>query len=61
MLESYNQPLETINTNVMGTANLLEIVRKFKFVKAVIIITTDKVYKNSNQSVRFKENYALWW
>ena len=59
MLESYNQPLETINTNVMGTANLLEIVRKFKFVKAVIIITTDKVYKNSNQSVRFKENYAL--
>ena len=59
VLESYNQPLETINTNVMGTANLLEIVRKFKFVKAVIIITTDKVYKNSNQSVRFKENYAL--
>ena len=49
VLESYNQPLETIKTNVIGTANLLEIVRKLKYVKAVVIITTDKVYKNLNK------------
>ena len=32
VLESYNQPLDTIRTNVIGTANLLEIVRKLKYV-----------------------------
>ena len=59
VLESYNQPLDTVNTNVVGTANLLEIVRKRKFVKVVIIITTDKVYKNINKNIKFKENSAL--
>ena len=59
VLESYNQPLDTVNTNVVGTANLLEIVRKRKFIKAVVIITTDKVYKNINKNIKFKENSAL--
>ena len=59
VLESYIKPLNTINTNIIGTANLLEIVRKLKFVKSVVIITTDKVYKNSNKNIKFKENSAL--
>ena len=59
VLESYNQPLDTIRTNVIGTANLLEIVRKLKYVKAIVIITTDKVYKNQNKNIRFKENSSL--
>jgi CDP-glucose 4,6-dehydratase len=59
VLESYNQPLETIKTNVIGTANLLEIVRKLKYVKAVVIITTDKVYKNLNKDIKFKEDATL--
>ncbi len=59
VLESYKQPLDTVNTNVVGTANLLEIVRKRKFVKVVIIITTDKVYKNLNKKKKFRENSIL--
>ena len=59
VLESFKKPLATIQTNIIGTTNLLEIVRKTKFVKAVVVITTDKVYKNSDKNIRFKENSAL--
>ncbi len=43
---SYLQPYETIQTNIVGTANLLEIIRKVNFVKAFINITSDKCYEN---------------
>ena len=59
VLESYNEPLDTIHTNVLGTTNLLEIARRKKFIKTVVIITTDKVYKNLNTKTRFKENDIL--
>ncbi len=59
VLESYAQPFNTIKTNIIGTANLLEIVRKLKYVKAVVVITTDKVYRNANENIKFKENSAL--
>ena len=59
VLESYNHPLETIKTNIIGTVNLLEIVRTLKYVKAVVVITTDKVYKNINKNIKFKENATL--
>ena len=39
---SYQNPVETYSTNVMGTVNLLEAVRKTAGVKAVVKITTDK-------------------
>ena len=45
VLESYIKPFETFNTNISGTLNLLECIREFNFIKSVVIITTDKVYK----------------
>jgi CDP-glucose 4,6-dehydratase len=47
--ESYQIPVETFATNVMGTVNLLEAVRGCKSVKAVINVTTDKVYENKGR------------
>ena len=46
VLESYKTPYETIETNILGTVNILEIVKKFNFIKSLIIVTTDKVYLN---------------
>ena len=47
VLESYVRPAYTFDTNVMGTVNLLECVRESKTVRSVVIVTTDKVYKNN--------------
>jgi CDP-glucose 4,6-dehydratase len=55
VLESYSKPLKTFNTNVIGTLNLLECIRKIKSVKSVIIITTDKVYKINKKNKSYKE------
>jgi len=52
---SYQSPLETHNVNYMGTANLLNVFSQFDFIKASVFITTDKVYKNDEQGVPFKE------
>lgn len=43
---SYRDPLETWSTNVIGTANLLEACRQTPSVRAIVVITTDKVYEN---------------
>jgi len=59
VLQSYIEPLDTVKTNVTGTINLLEIARKKKFVKSIVIITTDKVYKNIEKNIRFKEDSSL--
>ena len=59
VLKSYEQPLDTFDINVMGTAKLLDIASKKKFVKAIAIITTDKVYKNDNSSRAFTEEDCL--
>jgi len=59
VLESYIKPYDTVLTNVIGTTNLLEISTKCEFVKSIIIITTDKVYKNQNKKKKFNENDVL--
>lgn len=46
--QSYRIPVETFDVNVLGTLNVLEATRKLKDLKAVLVITTDKVYKNQN-------------
>jgi CDP-glucose 4,6-dehydratase len=48
--ESYKVPVETFSTNVMGTVNVLEVARSCKSVKAVVNVTTDKVYENVEKS-----------
>ena len=59
VLASFKNPLDTILTNVIGTSNLLQIVKKYKFVKSVVIITTDKVYKNNDKKIKFSEKDHL--
>ena len=48
VLASYRDPLTTWQTNVMGTANLLEACRAAPSVKAVVVITTDKCYETTS-------------
>jgi CDP-glucose 4,6-dehydratase len=55
VLASYRNPLGTFATNIMGTANLLEAVRPVRTVRAVILVTTDKVYKNDNSGHAYRE------
>lgn len=52
---SYRDPLETYETNVIGTANLLEAARHCPSVRVVIVITTDKVYENREWAWGYRE------
>lgn len=57
---SYEQPVYTYETNVMGTVNLLECVRTSQVpVKSVVNITTDKVYENKEWVWGYRENEPL--
>jgi len=57
--ESYENPLYTYETNVMGTVNVMEAIRNTDSVKSVVIITTDKVYRNDEQGRPFREDDVL--
>ena len=57
--ESYKKPFLTFDINVNGTLNLMEITRKSKFIKSVIIVTSDKCYESNNSTVGFKEEDRL--
>jgi CDP-glucose 4,6-dehydratase len=59
VIESYRSPLLTFETNVIGTANVFHAATKVNSSKAVIAITTDKVYRNENQGKLFKEGDPL--
>ncbi|WP_255153848.1 CDP-glucose 4,6-dehydratase [Ferruginibacter sp. HRS2-29] len=56
---SYTDPLNTYQTNVIGTLNVLEAARKCSSVKAVVLITTDKVYDNKEQETAYIETDEL--
>lgn len=51
----YDDPLETFSTNVMGTANLLEAVRRTAKPCAVLVVTSDKCYENVEQTWGYRE------
>jgi len=57
--QSYYKPLETYSTNIIGTVNLLEILRECEFVKVLINVTSDKCYKNIGKLKRYKETDPL--
>ena len=56
---SYAQPLDTFGTNVMGTANLLEALRRVGSAAVVVVITTDKCYENREWLWGYRENEPL--
>ena len=55
--ESYSKPVETFETNVLGTVNILDSLRHIDNVRSVICITTDKVYKNKERSKKRKSHF----
>lgn len=57
--ESYKEPRLTFETNVMGTLNVVEAVANTDSIKAHVVITTDKVYKNVNRVEGYKEDEPL--
>lgn len=56
---SYDDPIETYSTNVMGTVNLLEAIKQVGGVKAIINITSDKCYENREWEWGYRENEAM--
>jgi CDP-glucose 4,6-dehydratase len=59
VLPSYADPLMTFETNVMGTANVLEAARHSPSVRSVVIVTTDKCYANNEWQYGYRESDAL--
>ena len=53
---SFREPLETYETNVMGTANVLDGVRRVGGVKGVVVVTSDKCYANNEWPWGYREN-----
>lgn len=56
---SYERPVETYETNVMGTVHVLEAIRATQSVKVGIMITTDKCYENKEQLWGYRENEPM--
>ena len=59
VLDSYERPAYTFETNVMGTVNLLECVRESESALSVVVVTTDKVYKNNEWFYGYRETDTL--
>ncbi len=57
--QSYQDPVGTYATNVVGTANVLEAVRSCDSVRAVVVVTTDKCYENREWLWAYRENDRL--
>lgn len=57
--DSYEDPLGTYETNVMGTANLLQTSRELPDLKSIVIVTTDKCYENREWEWGYRENEAM--
>lgn len=56
---SYLEPKTTYETNVLGTVNLLEAVRKIEDVRACVVVTSDKCYKNRGHPRAYQEDDPL--
>lgn len=55
----YREPVETFEANVQGTVNLLDALRAAPDIRAVVVVTTDKVYENPERAVPFGETDPL--
>jgi CDP-glucose 4,6-dehydratase len=56
---SYVNPVETFNTNIMGTVHVLESIRSVDSVRATVIVTTDKCYENKEWVWGYRENDSM--
>lgn len=56
---SYDDPVATFETNVMGTVNVLEAARACSSIKTVLVVTSDKVYANTGSGEPFAEGDKL--
>jgi CDP-glucose 4,6-dehydratase len=56
---SYEKPIQTLETNIIGTANLLESIRSVSSVKSAVFITSDKSYKNLEKNYAYTEDDPL--
>jgi CDP-glucose 4,6-dehydratase len=56
---SYENPVETYSTNVMGTVNVLDCVRRLGSIRAVVIVTSDKCYENREWVWGYRENEPM--
>ncbi|MEP7007835.1 MAG: CDP-glucose 4,6-dehydratase [Sphingomonas bacterium] len=56
---SYDHPVETYATNVMGTVHLLEAVRRIGEIRAVVCVTSDKCYENREWVWPYRESDAM--
>lgn len=56
---SYAEPLETYQTNVMGTANVLHAARRCSAVQVIVVVTSDKCYENQAWSWGYRETDTL--
>ena len=59
VLDSYKQPRQTFETNVLGTVNLLDSLKDMNSNTRVVVATTDKVYRQKHLSEPFKESDPL--
>ena len=57
--ESYRDPLTTFETNVMGTAHVLEAAREIDSLRAILCVTTDKCYENAGTARGYREDDPL--
>ena len=55
VINSYNNPYQTIKSNVVGLSNILEFCNH-KYIKSIIVVTSDKCYENSSNYKSFSEN-----
>lgn len=56
---SYDNPVETFATNIMGTVNVLEAARLQKSVRAIVVVTSDKCYDNKEWIWSYRENEPM--
>lgn len=59
VIESYQNPVETFSVNIQGTVNVLEAIRLTSSVKAAVMVTSDKCYKNQEWIWGYRENEAM--
>ena len=57
--KSYQNPCDTFDINCRGTLNILEITKKYKFIKSVVLVTSIDVYKNVGKIKGYKETDML--